>query len=234
MTAERADVMERARGRNRVRLVTPRRLVLALAVLASALVPLTALGAANDWWFLRFGGAIPVPATAPQVVKEGEWNGHPWQLIAYPSAAHGLCISITPKGSSGTGEGGALSCGPFVGVARTPERPALPDMTITFLAGGGSENLPAYVAGPVVEEASAVEIRLGDGDVLRVPTFAGSEPLEHVRFYAAPLPTDISLTPGSAAAFLRWVAGLDASGSVVACLAPHTAEDGISSLADCR
>ena len=32
-----------------------------------------------------------VPTSAPQVVKEGEWDGQPWQLIAYPSATHGLC-----------------------------------------------------------------------------------------------------------------------------------------------
>jgi hypothetical protein len=70
---------------------------------------------------------------------------------------------------------------------------------------------------------------------LRVPTVAGPEPLQHVRFYAAQLPTDIRLTPGTAGAFLKWVAGLDASGTVVACLAPQTfAKVGVSSLSDCR
>lgn len=233
MTVEQIDVLERAGERRSVRLVTPRRLVLAFAVLAAVLVPLAAFGAATDWWFLRFGGT-PVPTTAPQVVKEGEWNGHTWQLIAYPSATHGLCISITPKDSGDKGEGGALSCGPFVGVARTPESKGSPDMTITFLAGDATEKLPAYIAGPVIEEASVVEVRFGGGDVLRVPTFAGPEPLQHVRFYAAQLPTDIRLTPGTAAALLKWVAGLDASGNVVACLAPQTAKDGISFLSDCR
>lgn len=42
------------------------------------------------------------------------------------------------------------------------------------------------------------------------------------------------MTPGTAAAFLKWVAGLDASGNVVACVAPETAEDGTSSLSGCR
>lgn len=233
MTAEQIDVLERAGARRSSRLVTKRGLVLAVAVLAAVLVPLTALGAAKDWWFLKFGDT-PVPTAAPQVVKEGEWNGHPWQLIAYPSATLGLCVSITPKGSGDTGEAGALGCGPFVGVVRTPDSKASPDMAITFLAGAATEKLPAYIVGPVIEEASVVEVRFGDGDVLRVPTSAGPEPLHHVRFYAAQLPTDIRLTPGTAAAFLRWVAGLDPSGNVVACLAPKTAQDGISSVSACR
>jgi hypothetical protein len=234
MTAEQLDVLERAGARRSARLVTRRHLVLAFAVLAAVLVPLAAFGAANDRWFLRFGGA-PVPTTAPQVVKEGEWNGHPWQLIAYPSATHGLCISFTPKESADNGEGGALSCGPFVGVARTPESKASPDMTITVGAGDATEKLPAHIVGAVIEEAAVVEIRFPDGDILRVPTYGGPEPLQHVRFYAAQLPTNFRMTPENVTrVFPSWVAGLDASGDVVACSAPRTAKDGISSVSDCR
>ena len=216
-----------------VRLVTKRRLILVVAVLAAVLVPLAAIGGASDWWFLRSGGA-PIPTAAPQVVKEGEWDGHPWQLVAYPSATHGLCVSITPNDSRDKGEGGAMGCGPFVGVARTPESKASDDMTITFLAGGGSERLPAHIVGPVIEEASSVEIRFGDGDVLRVPTFAGPESLPHVRFYAAQMPFNVRFTPGTAAAFPAWVAGLDANGNVVACLAPRAELEGVSARSDCR
>jgi len=204
-----------------------RRLVLAFAVLAAVSVPLAAFGAANDWWFLNNGGA-PIPTTAPQVVKEGEWDGQPWQLVAYPSASHGLCVSITPKDSGATGEGGAMSCGPFVGF----ESKASPELTITLLAGGGSAKLPAYIAGPVTEEASVVEVGFPDGNVMRVPTFAGPEPLQHVRFYAAQLPANI--TPSNfTRVFPTWVAGLDASGAVVACLTPRTARNGISTLSNC-
>ncbi len=218
MTTE-MDVMERAvEGRS---VHHRRRLILAFAVLAAVSVPLAAFGAANDWWFLK-SGAAPVPATAPQVMKEGEWDGQPWQLIAYPSASHGLCFSITPKDSGATGEGGAASC---VG--------ASPELTITALVGGGSAKLPAYIAGPVIAEASVVVVRLPDGTVVRVPTFAGREPLQHVRFYAAQLPANI--TPSNVTrVFPTRVAGLDASGNVVACLAPRTEKDGISALSDCR
>ena len=105
-------------------------------------------------------------------------------------------------------------------------------MTITLLAGAGGKELPSPHGR--CEEASVAEIRFGDGDVLRVPTFAGAEPLQHVRFYAAQLPADIRLTPETAAGFLTWVAGLDRDGNVVACSAPRTADDGNSSLSDCR
>lgn len=227
------DVLERAGARRSARLITKRRLVLALVALAAVLVPLAAVGAANDWWFLRFGGT-PVPASAPVVVKEGEWSGHPWQLVAYPSTTDGLCVSITPQGAGLDGTGGAMGCGPFAGISRTPETKASPDMTITFLSGGASPELPAYIAGPVIDRATTVEIRFGTGKVLRVPTFTGPESLDHVRFYATQLPAGLETTPRTFRTFLKSVAGLDANGEVVACLAPLTAKDGISDLADCR
>jgi hypothetical protein len=231
--ADWSDVLERAGARRSARLVTKRRVVLALVLLAAVLVPLAALGGKNDWWFLSLG-AGPEPTHAPVVVKDGEWDGHPWQLIAYPSTTDGLCISVTPAGSAKDGMGGALSCGPFAGGSRTPDTKASPDMTITFLSGGGSSALPAYIAGPVIDQATTVEIRFGSGEVLRVPTFAGPESLGRVRFYATQLPAGSDDTSRRLDTFLKSVAGLDAKGEVVACLVPRTAKNGISDPADCR
>ena len=225
------NVLQRAGTRPSTRRVTRRRMVIVLAVLAAALVPLAALAAANNWWFLTLGGG-PTPTNAPVVVKEGVWDGHSWQLIAYPSTTDGLCVSVTPKNS--TGEGAAMGCGTFAGIARTPETKASPDMTITYLSGGASNELPAYIAGPVIENASAVEIRFADGNVMRVPTFAAPEPLSHIRFYATPISAADQSTPTTFPTFLKSVAGLDANGNVVACLTPLTAKDGISPLSDCR
>jgi hypothetical protein len=227
------DVLERAGSRRSARVLTKRRLVLALVVLAAVLVPLAAVGAADDWWFLRFG-AGPPPTKAPVVVKDGEWRGHPWQLVAYPSTTDGLCFSITPRGSARGGAGGAMSCAPFAGVSRTADTKASPDMTITFMSRGASPELPAYIAGPVTDEAATVELRFGNGEVLRVPTFAGPESLGHVRFYATQVPAGVQDTPRRFLTFLKSVAGLDADGEVVACLAPQTAKDGSSDLGDCR
>ena len=222
----------------RLRLLTKRRLMLALALLAAALVPLAALGAASDWWFPQDHG--PAPVGGPNVVKEGEWSGHPWQLTAYPSGS-GLCFSVTPVGSNARGGGGATNCASFVGVSPTAETQGSPGMTITFLSGAASDDLPAYIAGPVIDKASTVEIRFGPGEVLRLPTFSGPASLGHVRFYAAQLPATMSLPPPdlhgqNQRRFINTLtlAGLDSDGNVVACLAPRTMVDGVSPLSDCR
>lgn len=205
--------------------------MLALALLAAALVPLAALGAASDWWFLRDHG--PAPVSAPDVVKEGEWSGHPWQLTAYPSGRVGLCVSVTPAGSNAGGSGGATSCAPFVGVP-TAETKGSSKMTITFLSGTASGELPAYIAGPVIDKASTVEIEFGTGEVLRLPTFSGAASLGHVRFYATQLPATIRMTLQNQRSFINTLAGLDGDGNVVACLSTRTAVDGVSPLSDCQ
>lgn len=123
----------------RLRLPTKRRLIVALALLAAALVPLAALGAASDWWFVQDHG--PAPVSAPNVVKEGEWSEHPWQLTAYPSGTD-LCFSVTPAGSNADGSGGATNCAPFAG-RPDPETKGSSKMTITFLSGAAGTELPA-------------------------------------------------------------------------------------------
>jgi hypothetical protein len=227
--------------------------MLALGLLATALVPLAALGAASDWWFLQDDGPKPVgapdgwflrddgpaPVGAPDVVKEGEWSGHPWRLIAYRSTTDGLCFSVMPAGSNASGSGGATSCALFVGVPRTAETRGSSEMTIAILGGAGGGELPAYIAGPVIDKASTVEIEFGKREVLRLPTFSGPASLGHVRFYAAQLPTTISMPwprPGThnERTFINKLAGLDSDGNVVACLTPRMAMDGVSPLSDCQ
>jgi hypothetical protein len=210
--------------------------MLALALLAAALVPLAALAAASGWWFLRDHG--PTPVSAPGVVKEGEWSGHRWQLIAYRSGDDDLCISVTPKDSGDKGEGGATACGAFIGGPRTAETKGSSEMTPFLGAAAGSE-LPAYIAGSVIEKASTVEIEFGTGEVLRLPTFSGAASLGHVRFYAAQLPATIPMSPPDLGthkgrSFINTLAGLDSDGNVVACLVPRTMVNGVSPLSDCQ
>jgi hypothetical protein len=230
------NVVARSHVVPRRRLVSRRHLVVALVVVAAVLIPLAALADANDWWFFRTG--LPVPTSAPVVVTTGEWSGHPWELVAYPSESDGLCFSITPKPADGSSYGGAMTCGPFVGVPRTAATKVSGDMQITFLSGSWTSALPAYIAGPVIEQATTVAIRFEDGKTLRAPTVAAPHPLEHIRFYAAPLPLDEypaeTLSGTRHVATITWLAGLDASGRVVACLAPATAKNGVSPLTDCR
>jgi hypothetical protein len=219
------DVLARSRGsRSWATRRFPRRPVtVALAAVAVIVVPLVAYAAATDWWFLRTG---PTPVSAPMIVKEGDWAGRPWQLIAYPSTTDGVCFAVTPQSSPQTGQGAAMSCAPVVGVARTGATKATPNMTITFLSGGATSELPAYIAGPVVDTASKVVIRFKDKTSLRVPTFPGPSSLAHIRFYATQLTAEADQ--------LESLAGLDSDGNIVACLVPATAVDGVSPLSDCQ
>ena len=219
---------------DRVRSLTKRRLVPALALLTIALIPFAAFGVG------RLQNQRPKPVSTPDVVKEGEWSGHRWQLTAYPTG-DGLCFSMTPTGPNASGSGGATSCAQFVGVPRTDETKGSSEMTITFLAGAPGDELPAYIVGPVIDKASTVEIKFSTGEVLRLPTFSGAASLGRVRFYAAQLPTTLPMpVPGQRIEDERTfididtLAGLDSDGNVVACLAPRTAVDGVSPLSDCQ
>jgi hypothetical protein len=227
-----ADVLKRAgvqpaRARRRL---TRRRALLALAVVLLVAVPLAAYATSNDWWFLN--GSAPVPVNAPVVIKEGEWSGHGWELVAYRSATDGLCVSVTPKGSDIHGQGGAMGCAPIAGVSRTSRTKQTPDMTITYLSGGVTIKLPPYIAGPVVETATEVEIRYRDGEVVKAPTFPGPDSLGHVRFYAVQLPADLAPKPRRLFDIDK-VIGRSTDGSVVACLVPRTAVNGVSPLSAC-
>jgi hypothetical protein len=195
----------------------PRRLLVVAAALAAAVVvPLVALSAVNDWWFFRYGEA-PAPAHAPVVVQKGDWSGHRWQLVAYPSADGGLCLSMNPISKKGS-YGAAMEC------ARLP---------ITYLAGGPTSVLPGYVAGPVIGAAVKVRIGFASGRSVTVPTFGAPAPLDRWRFYLTRAdfpPTRRRTFPGPIVS----VAGLDDHGTVVACLVPATARNGLSPLSDCR
>lgn len=231
------EVLARAGAAPAHRLLTRRRVTVSVAVAAAVIIPLAALAAANDWWFFRTPGS-PTPTIAPVIVKTGVWDGHHWQLVAYPSETDGLCVSMIPGAGTDSSYGAAMGCATLKGVPRTAQtKPAAQDMTITYLSGSPTSVLPAYIVGPVVEDAARVAIRLSDGTTIRTPTFGAPPPLQHVRFYAVQLPDSQGGSPRTTPPFhatpLQWIAGLDQSGHVVACLAPATATNGISPLSAC-
>jgi hypothetical protein len=226
-----SDVLDRAgerllHGVRSTSVLSKRRLLLALAVLAALLVPLAALSAAKQRWFW-WSVHGPTPVNAPVVVKEGEWSGRPWQLVAFRSTTDGLCLALTPNNASSNDEnGGVLGCGLIAGVPRTAETKPAADAEILYMSGAATSQLPAFIVGPVIDKASEVEIQFGNEQVLRVPTFEGPASLGRVRFYATEAPASISSPPLA-------VAGLDGEGHVVACLVRSTAKGGVSPLSDC-
>ena len=221
-----------------LRLPARRRLVVTVAVLAAVLIPLVALGAVNNWWFFR-SGIAPAPVSGPVIVKEGNWDGHSWQLIAYPSTTDGLCFAITPTNSKGNLSGGGLSCAPFVGIARTAHTKASPELTVTWMSSSGG-SLPPYIAGPVIKSATQVEIQFTSGDRIRIRTFPAPEPLTAVRFYASRLPATVvhflhatrpSPQHPEVQPPVKRLTGIDSHGKIVACLVPATNS---TALSDCR
>ena len=235
-----ADVLGRAGARERRAWLRPRgrlRLVLALAALAVLLIPIVAVGAANDWWFLRIGGPF-TPARTPVVVQQSTWDGYAWELVSYVSTGGTLCFGVVPPGPEPSAFSGALACSPFVGITRADQTKAAEPLTVTYLSGGfgTGDRHHDYIAGPVVDGASQVEIRFVAGQVLRLPTFPAPSSVGKVRFYAGLLPAGVSLPvgPGTFRQLFTSIAGLDSDGNVVACLAPADEIDGVSPLSACR
>jgi hypothetical protein len=203
--------------------------IVALALAAAVLVPLTALGAKNDWWFFHL--SAPQPTDEPMVVKAGEWNGHPWQLVAYTSTTDGLCFAMDTHGAAGSG---GMACTPFAGIPRTAETKDSPDVNISYLGGGANGQQLGYLAGPVIGTATEVEVKLSDGTTVRAPTSSAPAALEGVSFYAMQLPAAaIDSTTALSSGPFAWIAGLDGNGAVVACYVPATAKDGVSPTSAC-
>lgn len=185
--------------------------VIAIAVVAIA-TPLLAAGS-QDWWFLR--APLPDPITDVKVVKTGEWDGKPWQLVAYRSTGNEICYGVVPRstsGSTGDGEGGAVSCIRIAGVPQESDSEEA-QLGVLYLSGP-SPALPAHIAGPIVDSADAVEIHLVGGEIIRTPTFDAPDELGSIRFYAAQLPeTD------SSGGQVQKLVGIDHDGEVMACRA---------------
>lgn len=207
----------------RTRVVTRRRLVLLAAALAAALIPLGAIGASQDWWFLH--DAAPQAVSAVVVVKEGVWAGKPWQLVAYRSTTDGLCVGLTPKSADVLQQAGTLDCAPFEGVPATAETKHTTPLGITYIDSGGVSGgieFPPSIVGAVVGNATEVVLTFGDESVVRAQAFLAPTSLgAAVRFYAVEISDRLSSQE------LVKAAGLDEQGRVVACIISPLPEDGV-------
>jgi hypothetical protein len=120
--------------------------------------------------------------------------------------------------NGGLGPHGGLACDQIEGVPRTDSAKPYVPHGITYFVAGPSDELPAHVVGAVVRRATAVDVYLTGGKVVRASTFAGPEELGDIRFFATMLP-DLPSSPGTPPRSpVRKLVGLDDSGHVVACL----------------
>jgi hypothetical protein len=240
-------------------LARPRTLLLAAAVVIGILLPLGTLGATDGWWFDRVpiidetatlsttttaltpsgttaspSEPVPLaPAVAPAAVKSGSWDGQNWELDAFVGAGGDLCFGVSPSATAhGNGLGAALNCARIYGVPQPPgEAQTVLPLDITYLIGGRSPDLPAYVAGPVVGSARTVVVYFSDGEILRTETFEAPSNFGSIRFYAAPIPDAVATRylkppPGPVSPFSK-IVGLDENGAIVACLRTPTMEGGM-------
>jgi hypothetical protein len=220
----------RVAGRMRPRGSSRRRIVLfALVAVAAVAIPLLAVAASKDWWFLAHG-ALPKPTSSPVVIKVERWGASEWQVVAYPSETDGICFGITPiRGSVAA----VMGCAPLRGIARTSHTKPTPDLTITFLASFNTSGI-SYIVGPVVATATHVEVVLRDGQHVHLPTFSAPPPLTNVRFYASQIRMPRQRPVVRSRPPIAKLIGLDRHGKVVACLVPAHDGNKPEPLSDCR
>lgn len=177
-----------------------KRWLIALAAVVAVVSPLSAVGAAEEWWFFT---SLAPPTSTPQVLKSGTWAGASWELVGY-KARDGLCFLVMPAGSPRDGSGVSTP----TGCGGTPDPPDSTGHGGIGSLSGVTLGLPNYVVGPVVEGAQEVSVHLSSGETIRTPTFDVPESLGAVDFYATDLPA------GATVALLTAEA---ADGRVVAC-----------------
>ncbi len=226
-----SDILRRSGERREQRAVPARRLLLAVAVAVAVLVPLAAVAAERDSWFMSQIG-LPEPASEPVVVAEGTWSGHPWHVVAYRSRDRGLCWGIVADLARLSDA--SIGCGPFRGIPSA--LPGPPDDDLTLSVGvGSSTSIPLHVYGPVVGEARAVEVRFTNGETLRLTTFPAPDSVGDVAFYAARLPDGVAPPEDDRIPWMpvERVTGYGGSGEVVACYVDARVAEG-TPLSDCR
>jgi hypothetical protein len=210
----RAGEYENPRGARRF-LARRRAMAFALAAIVVVGIPLAAVAASSDWWFLSDASA-PKPTSDVVVVREGQWAGIPWSLTAYRSAGDKLCVALTPNGpdarptTAGAGRTAAMACN---------TRPGQPndERVIHFVASNdaaASDAFPDFIAGVTTSAVVSVTVTGSDGHTLSTDTFSGPDGLGNdVRFFVAPLP---------AGDLLVAVSALDSSGQQIARISvPH-------------
>ena|ERR1035437_1918221 len=181
---------------------TPRRnrrkLVLLVAlVLIAVLVPLSALGMANNWWFFSVHGN-PLGSTGNVItVASGRSEGAPWSLVAFMEEGR-LCYSITPYppgGSESETWEASANCSSVRAHEGGTWRPL-----VGFTSGAtttSSGKTAMVIGGPTDSSVAEVDVLEFNGKKVTTQTIsAPSELGVRARFFVMALPpsTDLGLS----------------------------------------
>jgi hypothetical protein len=216
LTESRNPPARRLPGRNRRKLV----LLVALVLLA-VLIPLSALGVANDWWFISVGGNPFGSNGKVTTVTSGRSEGGAWALVAFMTNEGGLCFSITPlpptgsPGSDSTAAEAESSSGGIAGCSgiRAHEGGTWQPM-VSFATGyttTSSGKTTTIVGGPTDSSVAEVDVVEFNGKIVTTRTIpAPSELGVRARFFVVVLPpsTDLDVS-------MKEVIARDAAGKVL-------------------
>lgn len=198
LTESRSSPARRFPRRNHGKLV----LLVALAFVA-VLVPLSALGIANDWWFFSVRGNPLAPTGSVITIASGRVEGAPWELIAFMTKANGLCFSVTlypPSGNPSSAAGPALpsqgivdasqgmaGCGGVRGLAGATWQPLVNSVEGSVTTRSGA--IALVIGGPTDSSVAEVDVVESDGETVTTQSFpAPSELGLPIRFFVAALP----------------------------------------------
>jgi len=213
LTESRNSAARQLPGRNRRKLV----LLVALVLLA-VLVPLSALGMANNWWFLSAPGHF-TPIGNVVTVASGRIDGAPWAVVAFMTEKGGLCDSITPFPPTGSPSsestaaqsqsGGGAGCSGIRAHEGGTWRPMVSFGTGSITTRSGKSTM--IVEGPTDSSVAEVDLVESDGKIVTTQTIPAPRELGvRVRFFVVVLPpsTDLGVS-------VKEVIARDAAGKVL-------------------
>jgi hypothetical protein len=162
------------------------RRTLAVALAATAVfAALPAFAVVRGWWFFDHGQLTP--AGAVMTVTSGGTDESRWDLVAFVSEEHGLCVGITDSTTRGRG---GLGCGMPVRGAPQASAEASEQHWVGYGQTSVSEtSSAALVFGPVASEVREVTVEVADGTSYSTATIAAPADLNlPLRFYVAEIP----------------------------------------------
>jgi len=170
--------------------LTRKKLVLLVAlVLLAVLVPLSALGVANDWWIFDMGGNSFGPTGNVITIASVRVESAPWDLIAFETKATGLCFSIAAHGpgSNKTTWQAMLSCSGAHGLSGPTWQPVVSFFSSSVTNKSGATVY--IVGGPTDRRVAEVDVVDSDGEAVTTRTIPAPRELGlPIRFFLTKLP----------------------------------------------
>lgn len=161
-----------------------------LVGVVAAVAVLPAFAVVNDWWF--FGAGSPSPVGQVVVVRTGTTDGIGWTLAAFVSEQDGVCVALTPTGSTGAG---VEACGS--GIRGEPNLGSGVEgggHWVGFVQATLTDSVGPSVFGPTADGVAQVDVELDDGRLVAATVVHGPARLAApIDFYVVEIPRGASV-----------------------------------------